>query len=184
MSRWLPVVLLLPVAIANQAQVVVADTAAALTFNHAYSVPLARAQVFDAALRAWAQSFGREPGAGLGHTDRENGVIEGTARIKYRGVPLTAREETMGVISYRVMIQAGNGECTVMVTHLVHTGNRGAMNGGMDFGVLTGGIPEKHPGVSHRNAQRICADMRTQSTDRITALLNAFGASLRMAVEP
>ena len=185
MLRAFPALLLLLVLLRAAAQPD-GQESAALSFTHTFGVPLARAQMFDAAMLSWERTFGLEPAAVLGRNDRASGVIEGTARINYRSGPLTAREETMGVIAYRVMVQAGNGECTVLVTHLVHSGNRGAMRGGLDFGLLTGAsVPAGgHPGVSHRNAARLMDDMRMQATDRITALFNAFGSVLRQAAGP
>ena len=177
------VVLALPITVLRAQPV---DSLAALAFSQTFTVPLARAQTFDAATLAWQRTFGKEPGAKLATSDRETGLMEGGARINFRSIMLTAREETMGTISYRVTIQAGNGECTVRVTRLVHTGNASAMKGGLSFGTLLGTAspPGDHRGVSHRNAVRIWEELKTTADERIKTLLNAFGSTLRQASFP
>ena len=157
------------------------DSTAAVTFSHTFTAPLSRAQLFDAAQIAWQRSFGLEPAAKLAVADRENGVLEGTARMNYRSALLTAREETMGVVTYRVTVAAANGECSVRVTQLLHTGNRNAMHGGLSFGLLTGAMvpTAPHPGVSHRNAVRIYGELKEQAGQRVNDLVNAFGSTLR-----
>ncbi len=173
-------------ALAGRAQVAGPDSTAAIVFSRTFTLPLSRIQVYDAALLAWQRSFGAEPAAKLSGTDPESGVLEGSARLNYRSTVLTAREETMGTIAYRVTISAGHGECTVRVTQLVHAGNRNAIKGGLGFGLLTGTVvpPGPHPGVSYRSAIRIYADLKQQTADRINALLAAFGSTLRQATGP
>lgn len=173
-------------AMSGHAQVITSDSTAAISFSRTFTVPLSRSQVYDAALLAWQRSFGNQPGAKLTGTDAANGVLEGVARLNYRSTVLTAREETMGVITYRVTIHAGNGECALRVTQLTHSGNRNAMKGGLGFGLLTGTVvpPAPHPGISHRSAIRIYADLKQQAGDRIGNLLGVFGATLRQAGGP
>lgn len=168
------------------AQTTVGDSTAAISYVRTFAAPLSRTQLLDAALLAWQRTFGSEPASALGATDREAGTFEGSARINYRSALLTAREETMGVISYRVTVVAGNGECTVRVTQLVHTGNRKAQRGPLSFGTLTGRVvpTAPHPGISHRNAVRIWADIKDTANARIGQLLTAFGSVLRQAAEP
>lgn len=168
------------------AQVVRQDTTAGLTFQENFSVPLSRAQAFDAALLAWQRSFGREPSARIALQDREAGLLEGTARLNFRATQLVGREETMGVIQYRVVVQAHNGGCTVQVTNLRHTGNRAAQNGGLDLGLLLNGdpTPGARDGYSHRSIKQLSIDMKKQCATRMNALMNGFGSTLRTAIEP
>lgn len=171
---------------AGRGQFTGADSTAAITYSRTFTAPLSRTQLYDAALLAWQRTFGLEPAAKLGTADRPAGTIEGAARINYRSSLLTAREETMGVISYRVTIQAGNGECTVRITQLAHTGNRNAIKGGSSFGTLTGTTvpPGPHPGISYRNAVRIWADIKGAADAKVDQLIAAFGAVLRQATAP
>ena len=162
------------------------DSLAAVAYSQTFTVPLARAQTFDAATLAWQRSFGKEPGAKLATSDRTTGLFEGSARINFRSALLTAREETMGTISYRVTIQAGNGECTVRVTGFVHTGNATAMKGGVSFGTLIGTVapPNGQRGISRRNEIQIWQELKATTEQRITALLSVFGSTLRQASSP
>ena len=177
--------LAIPLARVN-AQGLPADSATPLSSSETFGLPLARAQVFDAAMLAWQRSFGREPHAELLLQDRANGTLEGQGRINYRSTQLIGREESMGVISYRVIVQASNGSCTVQVTNLRHSGNRAAQRGGLNMGVLLNGAPPagKVPGYSHRNIKQLHADMRERATERIKSLMNSFGATLRAAPGP
>lgn len=179
-------ILLAAPALVGGASAQLSDSTAALTFSRTWTIPLSRAKVFEAAQLAWQRSFGLEPAARLGAQDAGLGSMEGSARVNFRSTVLTAREETMGSITYRVSVQAGNGECTVRITQLVHHGNRKALKGGMSFGTLTATIipPGEHPGISHRNTVRIWADIKQQAQARIEQLLNTFGAVLKDAGAP
>jgi hypothetical protein len=68
----------------------------------------------------------------------------------------------------------------------VHTGNRKAQRGPLSFGPLTGRtVPTvQHPGISHRNAVKIWADIKSVANERIERLLSSFGSVLRQAAEP
>lgn len=152
-----------------------------LVFTQVTAVPRSRAQVFDAAVKAWEDSFGQEPGAQLIDQDRDNGIIEGAAWVNYRSTNLGSREETMGVIRYHVTIQAENGQCQVRVAHVEHTGNRQAMGGGIDMGqIYSGDRPnERIPGISRGTANALHADMRTQASDRINKVMRSFSMRMR-----
>ncbi|MBL7963140.1 MAG: DUF4468 domain-containing protein [Flavobacteriales bacterium] len=186
MLRWAPLLSLTLVLLPAGAQEPAPPSGAALSFARSYHLPRSSAQVYDEALAAWQMTFAREPGAKLERTDKEAGVLEGTARMNYRSAMLTAREETMGVITYRVLIQAGNGECRVLITTLKHSGNRITPGGGKDFGLLAEGVrPVKPvPGLGARNQERIYADMKTQASSHLDNLLRAFGSLVRRSAEP
>src|SRR5688572_25147610 len=86
------------------AQTLANDSTAALLVSRSVSVPLNNLKLFDSAVEAWTWTFGQEPGAKLVRSDREQGILEGTARLNFRSQMLTNREETMGVIQYKVVI--------------------------------------------------------------------------------
>lgn len=163
-----------------------AESAGALSFTRSVSVPLNALLLHDRALEAWTWTFGKEPGAKALRMDREQGVIEGTARVNYRSQMLALREETMGVIQYRVVVQSRAGECRVTVSELTHTGNRTTARGGVHFGLLTRGERPAAalPGVGGNNARRIHAELKSVAEARINAVLAAFEARLRASVEP
>ncbi|MBS1582885.1 MAG: DUF4468 domain-containing protein [Bacteroidetes bacterium] len=162
------------------------DAAGTLVITDAIGLELSKARIYAAALDAWGFTFGQEPGARLDREDKENGVIEGAARFNYRSTALSAREETMGTIAYRITVQCDNGQCRVRVAQLVHTGNRGAMGGGIDLGpIYAGDRPmTRVPGISLGLAQRLHADMRDRSSERIGQVMKAFAARLRAAAAP
>ena len=159
---------------------------AALTFSRSVNIPLNAVQLYDKALDAWTWTFGREPGAMLKRSDRDQGVLEGVARVNFRSEMLTNREETMGVVHYRVVVQVRAGECRVVVSELTHVGNRAAPRGGIHVGPLTKGIdpPTRVSGMGRSNVQRLYADMKEVATKQITSVMQAFEARLRASVEP
>jgi hypothetical protein len=132
---------------------------------------------------AWTWTFGREPGASLRKSDRSSGVIEGVARTNFRSEMLVGREESMGVISYRIVIQVQAGVSRITVSELTHTGNRKTARGGIHLGALTrGSAPtQRVPGMSRANTQRLYAELKAHSDERLGALLQAFEARLRAA---
>lgn len=141
-----------------------------------------RAQVFAAAQDAWAASFAQEPGAQVSLTDAENGLIEGSARMNYRGKMLMGREETMGTVTYQVSIKATNGQCHVRIHNIRHTGNRGARGGGLNVGpILVGEAPsERYPGMGLGPSRRIHAEVREAAANRLRENLRRFAARLRL----
>ncbi|MBK9276413.1 MAG: hypothetical protein IPM49_17990 [Flavobacteriales bacterium] len=160
-----------------------ADSTQALMITTAYSLPLSRTQVIERAQQAWAQTFGREPGASLGPADERPDHLEGSAHFNFRSKDITGREETMGRVSYRVRIIATNGGCEVSIGPFRHTGNRSAMRGGTDLGVITAGGPaaRRPPGLSARTASGLLAEIRALARQKGEGLLRNFGALLRTA---
>jgi hypothetical protein len=153
----------------------------ALSYSRSVNVALNAVQLHDKALEAWTWTFGKEPGARLLSSDRTNGSLDATARFNFRSVMLTMREETMGVVQYKVTIRVSAGECRVMVTDLSHTGNRNTTMGGIHVGALMRAttVGRKVPGMSRSNALRLQQELQEAADDRIKALLNAFEARLR-----
>ena len=154
-----------------------------LVLQDAIGLQLSRVQIFNAAMEAWSYTFGHEPGAVVEMTDADNGLLEGTARFNYRGDLLSEREETMGVITYHITIQADNGQCRIRITQFYHTGNRSAMGGGIDIGPLYAGDRPKTriPSISIGTAQKLHADMCMQVTAQLRKVMNAFAARMRTA---
>ncbi len=148
-------------------------------------LPMNKAQVLTAAQDAWALSFGSEPGSQLTLVDQDNGLIEGNARMNYRSKILMGREETMGIVTYAVTIQAKNGQCHVRVHNLIHTGNRGAQGGGIHMGlIMEGPAPEEHyPGVGLGISRRMHVDAREAATARLQEALRRFSARIRLLAE-
>ncbi|HEY0977366.1 MAG TPA: hypothetical protein VGE21_07835 [Flavobacteriales bacterium] len=161
-----------------------ADTSTAgggLVISETVALSLSKGRIHEAAKKHWPFTFGQEPGARLEHADASTGMIEGTARLNYRSSIITAREETLGVISYRISIQSNNGQCTVQVSNFRHTGNSGAVGQGIDLGRI---YKDQRPSVRVRGigmsvAQRIHADMQQQCRDRVGQVVRAFAARLR-----
>lgn len=153
----------------------------AYAVNEDIGLAMSKVQIMQAVSDAWGASFAQEPGAQLGTLDSESGLIEGQARVNYRSKLLTGREETMGTVSYRVTIQARNGQCSVRVHDLRHTGNRGAIGGGIHAGpILEGLVPDKgYPGMGLGASRRIHADIRSTADARIREAIRRFAARLR-----
>ncbi len=162
------------------------EGAQALSFNRSISVPLNAVRLYDLASEAWTWTFGKEPGAVLRRADRDQGVIEGQARVNFRSAMLLLREESMGTVQYRVTIQVRAGECRVQVSELSHTGNLAAQRGGMHLGTLTtGDLPaQRVSGMSRANAGRLHAELKGTAKDRIDQLLQTFEWRLRAGVGP
>jgi len=157
----------------------------ALTYARSINIPLNGVQLYDKVLEAWTWTFGREPGARLSSTDRNSGLLDGSARFNFRSALLVGREETMGVVQYRVVIRAHPGECRVLVSELTHTGNRNTPRGGIHLGLLTRSTTEAGvPGMGRANAARLRAEMNSAAEERLTTLLRTFEARLRASVEP
>jgi hypothetical protein len=183
--RWLFIPLLLSTQ-ALPAQVdAEAPSAAPLTISRAISVPLNATRLFDAATTAWTWTFGKEPGAKVLRSDRETGVIEGVARMNYRSTLLSLREETMGIVQYRVRVELKAGECRVVVNELVHTGNRSTARGGMHLGQLTQGeLPaQRVRGTSRANVARIHAEIKGQVQAHVGAVIQSFHSRIRALAE-
>jgi hypothetical protein len=160
-----------------------ADATGRYMITEEIGLPLSRAALVKSARLAWERSFGLEPGSRLVRQDEVNGVMEGTARFNYRSRVLTAREETMGTITYLVSIHMRNGHCTVLVHDLVHRGNRDAPGGGMNLGhLLDGDAPATHyPGMGLTASRKIHADMRQVAGDRIREVMRQFTSIMRQA---
>lgn len=152
-----------------------------LTISRSVSVPMNATKLFDAATEAWAWTFGKEPGAKVLRSDRDQGVIEGTGRMNYRSTLLTLREETMGTVQYRVRVELKAGECRIVVSEFVHTGNRNTARGGSHFGQLTQGeVPAARVrGTGRGNVVRIHTEMKGQVQTHIVALVQTFHSRLR-----
>ncbi|MBX2980947.1 MAG: hypothetical protein KF905_16790 [Flavobacteriales bacterium] len=168
------------------AQLPGSDSTAALHFSRSLSVPLNAVQLYDQALAAWTWTFGKEPGATLRRSDREQGVIEGTARMPFRSEMLVGREESMGVVQFRISIHVKAGECRTVISELTHSGNRTTPNGGIHLGLLTKGElpPRKVTGLGRTNLVRLYAEVKNVGTAHVTALMQAFEARLRANLEP
>lgn len=162
------------------------DSTAALQYTRSLSVPLNVFQLYDHALTAWTWTFGKEPGATLRRSSREEGIIEGTARIPFRSQMLTGREESMGVIQYRVTIHLKAGECRTVVSELTHIGNKTTPNGGIHLGLLTKAEvpPKKVSGMGRSNVARLYAEVKALGASHVTAMMQAFEARLRADLEP
>ena len=142
--------------------------------------------LFDKATEAWTWTFGKEPGAKLLRSERAEGIIEATARLNFRSEMLTGREESMGIVQYRVLVNVRAGECRIAISELTHTGNRTTARGGMHMGLLAKGEDplRKVPGMGGSNARRLYAEIKAVSQARITGLLQAFESRLKASVEP
>ena len=164
-----------------------APTAAtAVSYSRSIAVPLNGVMLFDKVNEAWTWTLGKEPGAKVLKSDREGGVIEGTARVNFRSTQLFLREESMGTIQYHVLLNVRAGECRITVNELVHTGNKTTGRGGVHLGLLTRGLePVKRVrGAGGGNAKRLYAEAKYVADARISALLQAFEARLRASTEP
>ncbi|MBL7964644.1 MAG: hypothetical protein JNM31_12475 [Flavobacteriales bacterium] len=181
-----PILLLLLLALLCSALVQAPQAATAITYDRSIGVALNGIQIFDKANEAWTWTFGREPGAKLLRSDRGDGLIEGTARFNFRSEMLTGREETMGVVQYRVVIRTTAGECRVVVSELTHTGNRNTAKGGIHVGLLRRGedAVDHVRGMSRSNAKRLHDELTAQSDTRVTALLRAFEGRMRAGSAP
>ncbi|HRH38211.1 MAG TPA: hypothetical protein PK760_07695 [Flavobacteriales bacterium] len=172
--------------IPTETQVPTDGVAAPITYARSISVPLNGLLLFDKVNEAWTWTFGKEPGAKLLLSDRDNGLIEGSARVNFRSKQLLLREESMGPIQYHVVLNVRAGECRVTVSELVHTGNKTTTIGGVHMGLLT-----KSPdpirrirGAGGGNARRLYAEVKSVADQRILAVLQAFEARLRASAEP
>lgn len=154
-----------------------------LVITDAVALPLSKSQILQVAATSWTYSFGQEPGAKVILVDTANANIKGVARFNFRSTGVGSREETMGVISYEVVVQAENGQCRVRVCHLSHTGNHNAPGGGIDLGLLYADQrPQtKVPGISMGTANRLHDDMRAQVQARLTEVMKAFFSAMRRA---
>ena len=156
------------------------DPGVELTYARSISVMLTNEQLHDLALDAWTWTFGTQPGARIIRNDRSTGAIEATARFNFRSSMLTMREETMGVVEYKVTIRAGDGECRVQVTDVTHTGNRSTTMGGVHAGVLTrehGG--RRIRGMSRAHGMELRGELLEAGDRNIGAMLDGFEARLR-----
>ncbi len=163
-----------------------AQQATAITYDRSIAVGLNGVQLFDKASEAWTWTFGKEPGAKLLRTERGSGLLEGTARMNFRSEMLTGREETMGVVQYRVTIRTHPGECRVVVSELTHTGNRTTAMGGIHMGLLRQGgdaVPAVR-GMGRANAKRLHDELVATADGRIQQLLRAFEARVRAGSTP
>ena len=162
------------------------DTVGPVRYTRSINVALNAFMLHDKALDAWTWTFGREPGAQLRLNDRQAGVIEGSARVNFRSEMLVGREESMGVIAYRVQVLIRPGEARIAVSELTHTGNRNTARGGIHLGLITRAPrpQQRASGLSRANEERLYAELRTAAHERIATLLQAFEARLRSSAEP
>jgi hypothetical protein len=160
------------------------DSAAALRFSRSVSIPLNAAGIFDKAEEAWTWTFGREPGAVLRRSDRAAGVLEGTARVPFRSTMLMGREESMGVVTYRVSIHVRAGECRTVVSELTHQGNTTTPRGGIHLGLLTNGAepPGRVGGMSRATIRRLYAEVKEVGSARVEQLMRSFEARMRSGI--
>jgi hypothetical protein len=149
-------------------------------------LPLNKAQLAAAVMVAWDHSFGREPGARIARVDAEDGVLEGQARLNFRSAMLAYREESMGVVTYIVSIHIRNGQCTVHLHDVKHTGNRGALGGGLDLGLLREGEAplEHYPGLGLKFSRRLHAEVLAVAESRMREMIRLFAARLRQQAAP
>lgn len=150
------------------------------------SIPLNGVQLYDQVLEAWTWTFAKEPGAKLVRSSREDGVLEGAARVNFRSKMLTGREETMGTISYTIHIQVRAGECRAVVSQFIHTGNTTTSRGGISMGRL---LRDESTittvrGLGHGNTVTLHADLRESATARIETLLRTMESRIRANLEP
>jgi len=187
MTTHLPLLLALCLAVTGvRAQELPVDSNAALTVSAAFSVPLNHVQVLEKAREAWHATFAQEPGASLAKGDRDDPTFEGQAYVRFRSEQLVGREESMGIITYRVKVQARNGTCRISVTDFRHVGNRDAYRGPIDVGLLTRNQapPRKVRGMGRRNGQELWVDLKNVAVTRAEELVAAFGANLRQLAGP
>ena len=158
---------------------------ALLTFSRSVSIPLNAVQLHDAASEAWTWTFGKEPGARLLLNDRSAGMLKGTGRLNFRSRMLTGREESMGTMSYQVMVQVHAGECRVTISDITHTGNRNTARGGIHLRQIMRADEDaqKTTGLSRSNVVRLHAELRMAATEHLSNLLQAFEARLRAKVD-
>lgn len=156
-----------------------------LVINEAVALPLSSAQVMQAALGAWAFSFGQQPGASPVPEQADAGRLEGAARFNYRSSTLGSREQTLGVIHYQVSLHAENGQCRIRIAHFTHVGNKNAPGGPVDLGTIYAGDRPAEPvrGVSSGSASRLHEDMRTQVTAHLRDVIKVFSARIRLLAE-
>lgn len=156
------------------------DSAMVVSFTGTINLPLAMKPMHALATEAWNVSFGREPGAAIVRNDRENGVLEAVAHFNFRSAKLNGREETMGRVSYRVRIRSENGTCSALVNQFKHVGNKAALRGGIDLGLVTIGGPPlgRTPGLSSWAAKNLMAEVRERSRLTADRLIRAFVAAM------
>ncbi|MDQ3100078.1 MAG: hypothetical protein M3R08_01715 [Bacteroidota bacterium] len=186
MPRWLFSLLLVMTMGRALGQQVLSDSTAALTFTRSVSVPLNALMLFDRAMGSWTWTFGQEPGTKLLRSDREAGVIEGIARVNFRSEMLSNREESMGVIQYRIIINIKPGECRTVITELVHSGNNNSSRPAVHMGLLTRSLaPSNRIGTMGRTSQiKLYAEIKGTATERIRAVMQAFDSRLRSETGP
>ncbi|MBK9764263.1 MAG: hypothetical protein KA186_10495 [Flavobacteriales bacterium] len=182
--RFWSVVLFLLLLPATQAQDAPAP-GTALGITRHMSIPLNGLLLFDQVASAWKWTFGNEPGGKVLLSDRENGILEGTARINFRSAILPGREESMGTIAYHVKFQIHAGECAAIVSSLVHTGNKNAHRRAVNMGQLMRNEDQvTHAiGMSHIFTVKLHAELRTLAETRINALLQNMEARIRADLE-
>lgn len=152
-----------------------------MRFSGTVSAPMNGKQLLAHAEEAWRYSFGLEPGARM-EVDPGTNSIVGSARFNFRSQFLLGRNETQGPIAYRVRVTILHGECRWTVDELKHTGNRSAMKGGRDLGLLTTDPRPEHalPGMSIMSSAKVWQDAKGQVGERIDAVRRVFEARLRL----
>ena len=182
MVRIAPFLLLMHAPVEGRSQ----EPAAPITYTRSVSVPLNGVQLFDKVVEAWTWTFGKEPGAKVLLKEREQGVLEATARVNFRSEMLTMREESMGIIQYHITLQVRAGECRTVISELIHSGNKNTARGGVHLGLLTRAEApsRKVQGMGRGNVQRLYTEVKQQADARINALIQAFESRLRASVAP
>lgn len=185
MSRLLYILLFSLSTAIGATQPLSTDEPVALTITRSVSVPLNSLQLFDKALESYKWTFGKEPGAELIRSDRASGVIEAIARVNFRSDQLSMREESMGVIRYKILINTHAGEGTVLVTEFIHKGNHGTSRAGIDLGLLTiGATPNDPPKrMAHSNLVKLYSDAKESANDHVLKVMQDFCSRIRVSNE-
>ncbi|MBP6312448.1 MAG: hypothetical protein WAR83_00870 [Flavobacteriales bacterium] len=185
MSRSLSIFLFLLCACSGAAQSISTDVPVALTVTRSVSVPLNAVQLFDKAMESYKWTFGKEPGAQLIRSDRESGEIEAIARVNFRSDQLSMREESMGVIGYKILIKTHAGECSLLITEFVHRGNHGSRRAAIDLGLLTLSSEPIDPPIrmAHSNLVKLYSNAKESANDRVLKVIQDFCSRIRVSSE-
>ena len=184
-SRMLSIFLFVLSTYTGVTQPISTDVPVALTVTRSVSVPLNTLQLFDKAMESYKWTFGKEPGAQLIRSDRESGIIEAIARVNFRSDQLSMREESMGVIGYKILINTHAGECTVLVTEFIHKGNHGPNRAAIDLRLLTISTAPIDPPIrmAHSNLVKLYSNAKESANDRVLKVMQDFCSRIRVGNE-
>lgn len=143
-------------------------------------------QVMVRFCEAWPFTFGNLPGAELEQVDTLGGSFRGKARINFRSMLLLAREQTNGVVFFRVQGQVRDGALHVVIDEAQHSGNHDAVNGPIHIGPLYQELRPmvRVPGVGRRNADAIHDDARTQLQLHVDLILRDLASRMARSEAP